>query len=83
MYESSEVREILLAAVAAGKALTVDLETSGPWDLAGLQLLISTVASGRKLGGSVRMVNVPRVCAEIANRSGLSDWLNDVTDSFL
>ncbi len=83
LYESSEVRETLLAAVAEGKALSVDLETSGPWDIAGLQLLISAVASGRKLGGSVRMVNVPRVCTEIANRSGLSEWLHEVTDSFL
>ncbi len=83
LYESSEIRETLLTALAEGKDLRVDLETSGPWDLAGIQLLISVTASGRKSGVSVRLVNLPRACSEIAERSGLSDWLNAVTDSFL
>lgn len=83
LYESAELRETLLAAVIADQPLRIDLETSGPWDIAGVQLLVSTVASARKAGQSVRLVNVPRVCAEIAERAGLSDWLRDVTDSFL
>lgn len=83
LYESAEVRELLLAAIAGGKDLRIDLETSGPWDLAGLQLLIACVASGRKAGRSVRLIHVPRVFAEIADRSGLSGWLASVTDSFL
>ena len=83
LYELSEIRESLLSAFSEGKDLRIDLETSGPWDLSGLQLLISATSSGRKAGQSVRLVHVPRVCAEIAERSGLSDWLNAVTDSFL
>lgn len=83
LYESSELRETLLAAVIEDKPLCIDLETSGPWDIAGLQLLVSAVASGRKAGHPVRLLNVPRVCAEIAERSGLSDWLNAAADSFL
>ncbi len=83
LYELGELRELLLAALIEGKDLHIDLETSGPWDLAGLQLLISAVASGRKMGQSVHLVNVPRVCVEIADRSGLSNWLVSVTDSFL
>jgi len=83
LYELSEIRETLLAALAEGKDLRVDLEMSGPWHLAGLQLLVSATASGRKSGQSVRLANVPRACAEIAGRSGLSDWLNGVTESFL
>jgi len=83
LYESSELRETLLAAIVEGKPLRIDLETSGPWDIAGLQLLISAVTSGRKAGQEVRLLNVPRVCVEIASRSGLSQWLNDAADSFL
>ena len=83
LYESSEIRELLLRALSRGKDLRIDLETSGPWDLAGLQLLISGVASGRKAGQTVRLINVPRGFAEIADRAGLSGWLSSVTDSFL
>jgi len=83
LYELAEIRESLLAAMAGGEDLRIDLETTGPWDLSGLQLLISATASGRRAGQSVRLVNVPRVCVEIAQRSGLSDWLTGVTDSFM
>lgn len=82
LYESSEVREALLAALGEGGRLRVNLETSGPWDLAGLQLLISAVSTGRKMGKSVKLVEVPGVCREIAERSGLGDWLVEVTESF-
>jgi ABC-type transporter Mla MlaB component len=83
LYESAEIRELLLAALSGGKDLRIDLETSGPWDLSGLQLLISCVVSGRKAGQAVRLIHVPRVFAEIADRAGLSGWLSSVTDSFL
>lgn len=83
IYEAVEVRETLQTAIAEGHDVRLNLETSGPWDLAGLQLLISAVASGHKAGRSVRFVQVPRVCTEIAGRSGLGDWLRGVADSFL
>jgi ABC-type transporter Mla MlaB component len=83
IYESSEVRETLLAALTDAKDLRIDLETSGPWDLAGFQLLLSAVASGQRTGRSVRFVNVPRVCSEVAERSGLGDWLRAAADSLL
>lgn len=83
IYESAEVRETLLTSLAGTDNLRIDLETSGPWDLAGLQLLIAVVASGQRMGRPVRFVNVPRVCAEVAERSGLADWLNSAADSFL
>ena len=83
IYEAAEVRETLQTAISDGKELRIDLETSGPWDLAGLQLLIAAVVSGQRSGHPVRFVNVPRVCAEIAERSGLADWLREVSDSFL
>lgn len=81
LYESSELRETLLAALGEGKDLVLDLETSGPWDLSGLQLLIAAVVSGEQSGSSVRLANVPGVCVEIAERSGLLDWLHGAMDS--
>ena len=83
IYESAEVHETLQSALSDGGDLVFDLETSGPWDLSGLQLLLAAVASGRKKGLSVRFVRVPKVCAEIAERSGMEGWLRDQTDSFL
>jgi ABC-type transporter Mla MlaB component len=78
LYEVSAVREILRAALAEGRALKIDLRDSGPWDVAGLQLLISGVKTGQNQNQLVRLVNVPRVCAEMAERSGLTEWLNSV-----
>ena len=83
LYETAEVHETLQSALAEGGDLVFDLETSGPWDLSGLQLLLAVVASGRKLGQSVRFAQVPKVCAEIAERSGLEGWLREQTDSYL
>jgi anti-anti-sigma regulatory factor len=83
LYESNEIREHLLTAIGEGGDLVFDLETSGPWDLPGLQLLVAAVASGKKAGVSVRFAQVPKTCSEIAERSGLGDWLRDLTDSSL
>jgi ABC-type transporter Mla MlaB component len=80
LYEVATVREGLRTALAAGKPLRIDLSDSGPWDIAGLQLLISCVHSGRQRSQEVRIVNAPRTCAELAQRSGLSEWLHSVGD---
>ena len=45
LYEVSAVGETLRMALAEGKQLRIDLSDSGPWDLAGLQLLISCAQS--------------------------------------
>ena len=83
LYETADVRETLLAALAVGKdMLQVNLDDAGPWDVAGLQLLIAAVASGHKAGLSVRFAHVPGVCREVAERSGLLDWLADASDSY-
>ncbi len=83
LYESTEIHETLRSALAEGGDLVFDLETSGPWDLSGLQLLLAAVASGRKLSQRVRFVQVPKVCVEIAERCGLGGWLGDQTETFL
>src|SRR5437868_9390899 len=78
LYEVATVRETLRAALVAGRPLRIDLKDSGPWDVAGLQLLISCVQSGRNQDQVVRLVNTPRGCTELAERSGLIEWLHSV-----
>jgi len=80
LYEVSAVREILRNALAEGRPLRIDLSDSGPWDVAGLQLLISCVKTGQDQDQPVRLLNTPRVCVEVAERSGLSDWLKAVQE---
>jgi ABC-type transporter Mla MlaB component len=75
LYEVSAVCETLRMALTEGKQLRIDLSDSGPWDLAGLQLLISCAQSARNRDLAVRLAGVPASCAQIAERSGLSDWL--------
>jgi ABC-type transporter Mla MlaB component len=79
IYEVAALREILREAVAQGHDLRIDLAESGKWDLAGVQLLVSCVNTARGQGRSVRLVNVPHVCREIAERSGLKDWLDSLS----
>jgi ABC-type transporter Mla MlaB component len=78
VYEVTTVRELLRAALADGKPLRIDLSESGPWDVAGLQLLISCSKTGGERNQSVRVTKIPRVCAEMAERSGLLEWLRSV-----
>jgi ABC-type transporter Mla MlaB component len=80
IYEVSALRESFHQALAAGTDFRIDLRDSGKWDLAGLQLLISCVRTGESLGGSVRLTGVSAACAEVAERSGLTDWLGSVSD---
>ncbi|MGP0066886.1 MAG: lipid asymmetry maintenance protein MlaB [Isosphaeraceae bacterium] len=78
LYEVGTVRETLRDALAEGKPVRIDLSDSGPWDIAGLQLLVSCVKTGGERGQVVHVVNAPRVCVEMAERSGLSEWLRSV-----
>ncbi len=80
LYEVSAVRETLRLALAEGKNLRIDLSDSGPWDLAGLQLLVSCVKTALNRDREARLMNVPKICVEIAERTGLSDWLRSVQD---
>jgi ABC-type transporter Mla MlaB component len=75
LYEVLVARETLQTALASGKHLRIDLSNSGPWDLAGIQLLISCAKSAENRDRKVLLLNVPPGCLEIAERAGLSNWL--------
>jgi ABC-type transporter Mla MlaB component len=80
IYDVSSLRDTLQSELAEEKDLRIDLGGSGKWDLAGLQLLISCVRTAESLGRKVRVARIPKVCVEIAERSGLSQWLNQVAE---
>jgi ABC-type transporter Mla MlaB component len=78
LYEATALRDLLREAVADGKDLQIDLGDSGKWDLAGLQLLISCVRTAESEGRHVRLSRIPKICTDIAERSGLAQWLEGV-----
>jgi anti-anti-sigma factor len=78
LYEVSAVRESLRLALADANELRIDLRDAGPLDLAGLQLLVSCVKTAQKRDAVARLINVPKICADIADRTGLTEWLHSV-----
>ncbi len=79
IYEVTALRDVLRDAVAGGEDLEIDLGQTGKWDLAGVQLLVSCVRTGRQQRRSMRLSKVPKVCAEIAERAGLGAWLRSAS----
>jgi ABC-type transporter Mla MlaB component len=80
LYEVSVVRDSLRMALADADNLRIDLSESGPWDLAGIQLLVACVNTARGREQEVRLVNVPKIGSEIAERAGLAGWLRSVKE---
>jgi ABC-type transporter Mla MlaB component len=66
-------------ALSRGAGLRIDLAGSGPWDLAGVQLLLATMASGRRAGRPVSLVRVPNVLTAVAQRAALGERLAEIT----
>jgi STAS domain len=58
-----------------GQGLMLDLAGSGPWDLAGVQLLLAAIASGQRAGVPTVLANVPNVLMAVAERAALRDQL--------
>jgi ABC-type transporter Mla MlaB component len=68
-----------LARPGAGIAeLELELSESGPWDLAGLQILLVLDRAMRDAGGRMRLAGVPGVLEREAQRAGLAAWLAGV-----
>lgn len=74
---------VLREALDSGGDLRIDLGMSGPWDLSGLQLMLSTMASVVRAGVRLRLINVPRVFETLAERAGLTEEFLTVTESRL
>jgi ABC-type transporter Mla MlaB component len=77
--EVAQWKSAFALGIARGLGLRIDLAGSGPWDLAGVQLLLATMASGRRAGQPVSLVRVPNVLTAVAERAALSECLAEIT----
>jgi len=78
LTEAPRWREAILKAIEHDSP-RIDLAASGPWDLAGLQLLIAAIRSGR----GVRFCRVPGVVVAIAARAGVVGRLGEAVDDYV
>jgi ABC-type transporter Mla MlaB component len=78
--ETARWREAFSDCLARGQGLRLDLAGSGPWDLAGVQLLLATMASGQRAGRPIALVRVPNVLLDVAKRAALLDRLEAITE---
>jgi ABC-type transporter Mla MlaB component len=78
--EVARWQEAFAEGLARGRGLRIDLAGSGPWDLAGVQLLLATIASGKRAGWPVILARVPDVLTAVAKRAGLLDRLAAITE---
>jgi ABC-type transporter Mla MlaB component len=73
--EAGRWRDAFVAPLAHGRGLRIDLAESGPWDLAGVQLLLAAIVLGRRTGAPIVLAGVPNVLRTVAERAGLLDQL--------
>jgi ABC-type transporter Mla MlaB component len=78
--EAARWRDAFSDGLARGRDLRIDLAGSGPWDLAGVQLLLATMASGRIAGVSISLARVPDVLKVVAERAALLDRIAAITE---
>jgi len=81
LAEAPRLKDFLKSAFTDTALVRIDVASAGPWDLAGLQLLIAAEAAARKKDAALRLVRVPRPLREIAERAGLARWLDRLAES--
>jgi ABC-type transporter Mla MlaB component len=77
--EVGQWRSAFADGLSRGRGLRLELAGSGPWDLAGVQLLLATIASAQRAGGPIVLAGVPNVLTAVAERAGLLDPLAAIT----
>lgn len=78
--EVARWRDVFSEGLAEVQGLRLDLEGSGPWDLAGVQLLLATIASGRRAVRPISLRRVPGVLSAVAARAGVLDRIAAITE---
>jgi ABC-type transporter Mla MlaB component len=78
--EVARWQEVFADGLTRGRGLRLDLAGSGPWDVAGVQLLLAAIASGERTGWPIVLARVPGVLTAVAERAGLRDRLAAVTE---
>ncbi len=79
--EVARLRDDLADALARSGGLRLDLSGSGPWDLAGTQLLLAVAASCERVGGTLCLTSAPAVFLSMVERSGLLDRFSPLFDA--
>ncbi len=72
LAEVGRWREALLDAIARGGPLRIDLGASGPWDAAGLQLLLCAEESCRRAGLDLTFEALPGALRALAEAAGVA-----------
>jgi ABC-type transporter Mla MlaB component len=80
LAEVARWRDAFADGLARGPGLRIDLEGTGPWDVAGVQLLLATIATAERTGRPISLSRVPNVLSAVAERAGLHDRLAAVTE---
>lgn len=73
LAEASGWRDDFADGLARFDELRLDLGRSGPWDLAGTQVLLSLRVSAERNRVTLKLANVPAVFMNLVERSGLLD----------
>lgn len=76
LAECDRLRLSILGAMAEGGVLRLDLAGSGPWDLAGLQVVLAAVKTVRGQGRSAILDRVPDVFLDVAEKAGCKGFLS-------
>lgn len=77
IYRAAELKQELLAPIAAGTSVEIDLSGVTDLDTAGLQLLMLAKKTAQALGGELRLVAHSPVVVDVLELLHLSSWFGD------
>lgn len=76
LAECGPLRLSILDAMAKGGPLHLDLASTGPWDLAGLQVVLAAVKTVRGQGRSATLEHVPDGFLDVVEKAGCKGFLS-------
>ncbi|GAB3541777.1 STAS domain-containing protein [Noviherbaspirillum agri] len=77
IYRAAELKEALLAQIAPGAALEIDLSGVTELDTAGLQVLMLAKNTARALGTDMKLVAHSPAVVDVLELLNLSAWFGD------
>lgn len=77
IYRANELKQELLAPLASGTTLEVDLSGVTDLDTAGLQVLMLAKKNAQALGGELRLIAHSPVVVDVLELLNLSAWFGD------
>lgn len=77
IYRAAELKDALIAPLAAGGTLDVDLAGVTELDTAGLQLLMLAKKTAQASGGALRLSGHSAAVVDVFELLGLAGWFGD------